>query len=50
MPTPAPAAGGPASAVSVRAILRLALPSSAVFLMATIMGLVMIRFASTLGP
>ena len=50
MPTPDPAAGGQASAVSVRAILRLALPSSAVFLMATIMGLVMIRFASALGP
>ncbi len=50
MRTPASAAGGPASAVSVQAILRLALPSSAVFLMATIMGLLMIRFASALGP
>jgi hypothetical protein len=50
MPTPDPAAGGQASAVSVRAILRLALPSSAVFLIATIMGLVMFRFASALGP
>jgi putative MATE family efflux protein len=50
MPPPAAAAGGQASAVSVGAILRLALPSSAVFLMATIMGLVMIRFASALGP
>lgn len=50
MPTPAPATGGPASAVSMSAILRLALPSSAVFLMATIMGLLMIRFASALGP
>ena len=52
MPTPAPAAdsGNPASAVSVRAIMRLALPSSAVFLMATLMSLVMIRFAAALGP
>ncbi len=38
------------SPVSVAAILRLALPSSAVFLMATLMSLVMIRFAAALGP
>jgi putative MATE family efflux protein len=36
-------------AVSVGAILRLALPSSAVFLLSTVLALLMIRFASALG-
>lgn len=37
-------------AVSARAIFALALPSSAMFLLATLVGIAMIRFAAALGP
>jgi len=40
----------PSGPVPVSEILRLALPSSAVFLLATLLALLTIRFASTLGP
>ena len=45
----APAAR-PDSPVSIVSILALALPSGAVFLLASLVGIFMIRIAATLGP
>jgi putative MATE family efflux protein len=46
----APAGPRGNGAASAAAILALALPSSAMFLLATLLGIAMIRFAATLGP
>jgi len=45
----APGSSG-AGAITTRAILAIALPSGTVFLLATLLGIAMVRFAAALGP